>query len=516
VAYAHSRGIRVMLDISLHSLQQYHYQLIHYWPRDWRSPEKQLRQQFETLFQADWDFIKLNTGKGEFVGGPRRGHWNQIKHTAYTLIQEEYDTPVLDAKHVIKHHNYEKPVGKRKKTAEELKRAAKKKRTVKGKKGQELEMPKRGVLVHSVMCYSLTDTLAPVYENKNLRHMLHYMDKQVKKDRVTWYWPETAYWISFDNTVPLFLMPYLRARWEDMYTARQHGATSHSIFTSGWEWSYWLVEWSVMQWSYNYKVNGDTVPDTPLSAFNQIFPDKKVQHWFRQNLAVQDSHLIAEALLDYMCPSQPTDEMPSFLIDNQFQPRPDWDYKWVANKAPERKLAEIEDGPLDRLERYGKEQLARADSLQAAFEAAGYGPESGDSLRAKLAHELVLGLKVTGMRALHRLRTLSALLAHRRKQLATDRQGRKTYKEEKATQLAAAARLREKAQQWVDAQEQHYRYSHKLLSERRYSHTSYHFGYLFPTDNLHFWRREESQVRKDNWCVLHKNIWNFARIAGLF
>jgi len=110
---------------------------------------------------------------------------------------------------------------------------------------------KTGLLLHSVMCYSVSEPKAPVYGNVNQRFVLERA-KQENSRRETWYWPESAYWVAFDNSVPLFLLPYLDARWGDMETMERIGVANHLTFSSGWEWGYWLIDWSIARWSWRY------------------------------------------------------------------------------------------------------------------------------------------------------------------------------------------------------------------------------------------------------------------------
>ena len=53
--------------------------------------------------------------------------------------------------------------------------------------------------------------------------------------REVWYWPESSYWVGFDSSVPLLLLPYLDSRYEDLLLMERLGVTGHLTFTSGWE-----------------------------------------------------------------------------------------------------------------------------------------------------------------------------------------------------------------------------------------------------------------------------------------
>ena len=68
-----------------------------------------------------------------------------------------------------------------------------------------------GVFPHTVQIYALDDP-SPTYGNHNFSHMLKFMFLQADKRETLWF-PETAYWVNYDNNVPLFL-PIYRTRLE--------------------------------------------------------------------------------------------------------------------------------------------------------------------------------------------------------------------------------------------------------------------------------------------------------------
>ena len=71
-----------------------------------------------------------------------------------------------------------------------------------------------GVMPHTVAYYGLGD-IAPVYGNSNFDHIEGYLYQEVGQREVVWY-PESAYWCSFDVDVPLFLPLYGERRLSDM------------------------------------------------------------------------------------------------------------------------------------------------------------------------------------------------------------------------------------------------------------------------------------------------------------
>jgi len=180
---------------------------------------------------------------------------------------------------------------------------------------------KAGILIHTVMCYSIDEASAPVYGNQNQRFM---MGRTVDSTNVreTWYWPESAYWVTFDNSVPLLLLPYLTVRWEDMKTMKRIGVNNHLTFSSGWEWGYWLIDWSIARWSWKYTENGVFNKSHPLSVLYELFPDVRIQLDWKEALALQNLYFKERGLMPLMSAFDPSAEMRGLSI-NLFNPGSD-------------------------------------------------------------------------------------------------------------------------------------------------------------------------------------------------
>jgi hypothetical protein len=109
-----------------------------------------------------------------------------------------------------------------------------------------------GVMPHTVQMYGLDDP-APTYGNDDFAAMHGFLQTEAGRRSVIWH-PETAYWVSVDVDVPLFLPVYAERRVADLQLladdedagrmGRDDLVGSHidgqSIFSSGWEWGYWL------------------------------------------------------------------------------------------------------------------------------------------------------------------------------------------------------------------------------------------------------------------------------------
>ena len=100
--------------------------------------------------------------------------------------------------------------------------------------------PRLGIMPHTVQHYGLDDP-APTYGNEDFSQILQFAKVESGLRRVLWY-PETAYWVSFDIDVPLFLPLYAERRHSDLRRFAKENTTidGQVLFSSGWEWGYWL------------------------------------------------------------------------------------------------------------------------------------------------------------------------------------------------------------------------------------------------------------------------------------
>ena len=120
-------------------------------------------------------------------------------------------------------------------------------------------------LVHTVMFYNLFDNAGGAYNHEDFSMHRNLLFEMLEKNRKAGYFPETAYWISFDNSVPLYLPIYILSRWIDLKGIKEKGNLySHIIFSSGWEWGYWLHDYSSLRFSYS-------LPATWTEPLNGLF-----------------------------------------------------------------------------------------------------------------------------------------------------------------------------------------------------------------------------------------------------
>jgi hypothetical protein len=471
VDYAHSRGILASVDLSLHMIQQKSYQL-------YKSPvneKKQVEKSLKWLLQADWDFLDVEFSTTEFSAGNKKKK-EEMRQFVLAWLQQHSKTKLTGRQHVVKNEN-------------EL--GHKHKDFVWDSASLALDK-QRGVLVHTVMFYDMTEPNAPVYENKNQRHMFEFMLSQLNQ-RETWYFPESAYWITFDNSLPLYLLPYLSARLNDIDTCVKYGVPGHITFSSGWEWGYWLFDWSIARWGWQYSYNGKNETRTPTMYAAQMSNAMEAD-LLNKALTLQQQYLKDSTLMQWMTAMTITDEIGIKAFSKEYEPRPQWSYKFLERKADETVITKVRNTILPQLKDFANKELAIAAYMKPA-------PDS-------ISSEWQDGIAITGLRAMHRYYTLQYILNRREASI------RKKHFDGNSL-LANAAEVREQAQQIVNRRQQHYRYPVPSIAAKHWEHTAYHFGYLYMASNLHLWHREEEQARKNKYSPFFMNVWNLWRIAGV-
>lgn len=479
VEYAHSRGIRCGIQISLAMIQQQAYQAITLlWP--FPSYEKQVDRSLAWLFQAPWDYVSLDVTMGEHLPFIDRILPDVQMHIEQQ-VEKKYGARLMYATHVICSEN--------------------------GDKVRRPKLPNSGIMLHTVMCYSASEEQAPVYGNRNQRFMLEAATVESKR-RETWYWPESSYWVAFDSSVPLLLLPYLDSRWRDIETMSRLGLSGHLTFSSGWEWGYWLVDWSIARWSWRYTDNGVPRKSSPLSRLQDLVNDEKINALWKETLELQNRYLKDRELLRYLSALAPFSELPH-PFDKPFQPEPSFSYSWLLDKASQAETDAILKGPVMEMESYAASMESAVRRLANRLEELSRNHEPAGS-ELKLLHELKLGLEITALRARHRSLSIRALLAKRAEHTAHLPHSRVS---EPLLQKATAVRIQ--AMNLVRSQEKLYRYPLEQIARRHDNMTAYQFGYLYPVANLFFWQREEEQVRQERFDAFFMNLWDFRRIVGL-
>lgn len=477
VDYGHERGLLMGIDLSLHMIQQKTFQLYRFPFKSFRTEKNQITKNVEMLCEASWDAWDVEFSTTEFSKGNKK---KKQKLQLFLLGElRKRNVKLMGREHVVK---------------EEKMLSGKVKEDAAFDSVQTTLDRQRTMLVHTVMFYTLTDTFAPVYGNHSLLHMQQMLKKNLA-ERETWYYPESAYWITFDNSVPLFLPSYLSARLSDILFCDTLNVKGHITFSSGWEWGYWLFDWSIANWSWKTSIGAREVTPSPTQYADRITRNKDYSAYFGKQLLLHDEWVKNKNLIQYLDAQTITDEMPG-MFNLPLHPRPDWTYKWLRRKASLAQLDTIQEEIQQLSDLY--KAMDKLDATKAQL--------SADN---RIIDELNHGFAINKQRTLHRYYTLNYIIEKRRSGI------RKAECPTCASWIEKARFVREAAVKIVEQRESAYRYPLPELALRHKSHTAYAYGYLFPVHRLHFWEREELQAVKNKWNPFYRSIWNVARIIGL-
>ena len=299
--------------------------------------------------------------------------------------------------------------------------------------------------VHTVMYYNLYDSAGGAYHHDAFdEHRAFIEAKLAAKEKVA-YFPESAYWVAFDNSVPQFFPVYIHSRWKDM--ARLQGLQEHVLFSSGWEWGYWLND--VMTLRMNWAVPDDY--RSLLSDLLEPIGEPELALAVADLASLQHEALIVQELGAWMCGVDIAMEV-GFNLDIIAQP-------------PRPAFSALEE-----------EHLLIADALdELALETKSiFNRPNGSSHWGK---ELADGIEIDHLRA-----SFMALLI-------------RAAVNEDPTSLDAARLLLEEAQVVVARRHEALwdPNPERLINEGDNS-TLYQFGYLLRSEELCFWEREALQV----------------------
>lgn len=255
VQRAHDYGLGVGIDVPIALEQQHAFRLVKDSEgENWKS---EMEERIDWLMDIDFDYIFTETGTSEFTHSKPSVMLEMMNHLSIYL-DETYQKRAA-----IKIHSssgqtaegYPDPIT-----------------------GEDINFnflphfadSRLGVLPHTVEFYSLDDP-APTYGNTDFSFIRDFMNYEAGSREVLWY-PETAYWVSFDIDLPLFLPLYAERRVYDLKLIASDEDNMKTgigdkkggkidgqfVFSSGWEWGYWLNDVIAARASWNPNYNNET------------------------------------------------------------------------------------------------------------------------------------------------------------------------------------------------------------------------------------------------------------------
>ena len=317
--------------------------------------------------------------------------------------------------------------------------------------------------------------------------------------RTVLYYPESAYWVTFDVDIPIYLPHYVFSRWNDLHQLASSGMDGQVLFTSGMEWGYWMNEWASLISSYEPMTDWEDI----LRRFTRIFGQatEPMQRLLVDLVEQQGRDLLEGGLIAYLIGWDSADDFGELLAGINFQPRRIF-FREILEMNPE-ELAGFEGSILQQLR-----------LLEATYDAFAERVEALEPLIPERAHrwyrEVKHGIQVTTLRVQHVRRLNEGTVLRRKHRLGLDPDG-----EERAMAVfREALAIRQAAEAIVAEQERDYRWPVERIARPRENPTSYEYGYLYTTSDCYFWRREEIQAILEDDCFCLGNLNHL--IANLF
>lgn len=469
VAAAHARGLRVGIDTPFQFNQQNGWVLV----PDGNAPgEPQIEARIAKLMQVPWDVVNVELGNAEFLPSDDQATFDWLNFTA-ELLDRSYGVELISKVHVTSGQtaphfgdiNFNFLPG--------------------------IADPRVGVMPHTVQFYDLFRR-APTYDNEDFSALREFLLGEIGERRVLYY-PETAYWVTFDVDVPLFLPHYGFARWNDLHRLADSGMDGQIDFSSGFEWGYWLNDWLTASAAYDAREDWRA----SLARFTRIFGKRAaaVQDLLVRVIEEQGVDLLEGNGIAELIGWDSADDIGHFIAGTEYQP---------VRLLPEEVRALDADG----LAAYEADVIARLASLDATY--AGFVAEqarlaSGVPTAARpWFDEIRDALEITSRRIHHVLLLDRGLVAERRADLGLDPRGA----EDARTLWREAQETRRSALGIVARREPAYRFPVERIARRRENPTSYEFGYLFTVWDLYYWKRDEARAFADRFCICDGNLVN--------
>ncbi|HEU5059438.1 MAG TPA: hypothetical protein VFU21_23050 [Kofleriaceae bacterium] len=329
-------------------------------------------------------------------------------------------------------------------------------------------------LVHTVMLYNLYEDAGGAYQHEDFAEHRDYILERLAAGERVGYHPETAYWIAFDDSVPIYLPLYVRSRWLDLDRLAADAAAlgareldEHILFSSGWEWGYWQNDWASLRASFERPARWQELFEhlfAPLPEGGQLAA-----------LAVDLTELQHRALLE--------DRLMPYLAARDLYIDLGADLDPPIVSQPDRvELDELAAMSADERAAFAARVGAGLDGLAAELAPLAGRARPFAGAADRVARELADGVLVTEARA----RFIRAVYAAALADLDGDGDARDAALADLDAAMADARAVVTRRHRDL-----HHPRGDRLVQGGQANVTLYQFGYLAQTDVLCYWEREK-------------------------
>ncbi len=463
IGEAHDRGVKVGMVLSFVDQQQNNYKLLDGPVADAGAPmdEMVLRMQLDRFADAGFDFFAFQIGSSEFTKPEdadvlrwldvATAHLVERGVEPFTWIHTTCDLEADDGSLF-----YHLPL-----------RAD----------------PRMGAWVHTTMYYDLTHP-APVYGCESFAQQADFI-AQADGQRPQVYFPETAWWLGFDNNMPL-VMPltgYSRA-WDIQQNLRDTAVEGHITFTTGREWTYWQYDHFLTRITWDDGVDWADYLDwiAPLYGARGDRVSATLQRW----TSLQKKHFYDQDPLIY------------FYLAGELRQDEIGENAGILARRPKPSFVSILNLDDDAYAAWAASDLQMLEAMYDEY--AGLLeplPKPTDDEKGGLYGELYDGLWVYVRRIEHTIalyRGVTAVRGAIAARAAGDEALLMSIQAEVERWRTKAADITTEVVARLQAAEGRYRYPIELLArDKPETLTSYPYGYLSETSTGHFWTRRDAQ-----------------------
>ncbi|MCG8669687.1 MAG: hypothetical protein MI867_09780 [Pseudomonadales bacterium] len=512
VDMAHSWGLAVGIDAPIAFKQQHAWTML----REKGNELEQIRSAIDWLNEAGFDYFEIEAGFSEFTHPSDEDMVAWMNEVAI-YSDEKYGKPTYVKVHCTQ-SQYAKTY-------------------VDPENGEPLNFnflpyytdSRMGVLPHTVQYYDLEGP-AYTYDNETFNFMRRYMQMEAGRREVLYY-PETAYWVSFDIDVPLFLPIYMDRRLYDLRLIAQdedagrmgRGELQGSRiqgqvnFSSGWEWGYWMndVVTARAAWTPNHEIEHAQALSIALDPIVAPFGEQSnavknsLLTWIDlQNRLFLFGEVDGEEpeqleLLNaqaYLQGWEAWDDMNKTLGILETQPRKMGMLDMLNPLAPAKHKVDYQQQLQPLLSATAKELRNAYEEYVALMPAI---PSTG----LPLFNEIKDSMEMTVLRAEQVFQLYETAASIHPIILNAD-------KTQANIHLNKARAALDRATEVVAQREQSYRADPERIAGWNYNPTAYHFNYLWSVRSLHYWWRDEGKIVDRPFSPGYLNIMDPIDIAN--